>query len=268
MISGWHADVSSRASSPCRTVTAIALLVTTLAVGCTSATSNMPAPTTTTARPASSSTTLTGESTMSPSGPPATLTSESAAVTCDDPTAMRGTADVDGDGADDTITYAAGSRALVVCTANGAVSWLPWYGMGEAFALADIEPDGRTEVFFGGTTASAAGTDVATWEDGRLVAVTAPDGSRLGLWHGFGTWDEQAQRPAVYDEWGCEDVDDDGTRELVTAHAELTDAGQYDVTIIAYRIDETVATEVHRSMATATTVGDQADPILDRGCLT
>lgn len=251
-----------------RSATVAAGCAAVLAGGCTSAATNVSSES---PRPVSASESLPSPTAAAVDASTTSPVSTSGTVdtlACDDPAVVQGRADIDGDGVDDTLAYVAADMQLVACTGSGETDRLAWSGMGEAFTLADIEPDGRTEVFFGGTTVTAAGFDLATWRNGHLAAVTTGDGTRLGVWYGIQGWNDRTDRAVEYDEWGCQDVDDDGIRELVTAHAaEIGDDG-YTVTYMAYRLDGSTAIEVDRWAATVPAVGDGADALVDRSCST
>ncbi len=132
---------------------------------------------------------------------------------CTDPAAFS--ADVDGDDRSDRVyhLYLQGeSRGVVgVCTASGIYDEIE-AGAPEANGLMDLQPDGRDEILFGGTTVSAVILSIAVVEDGRLREVEFP--GSVSLVSGV---TQQSEGHWVSESWGCRDVDGDGAREVVTA---------------------------------------------------
>jgi hypothetical protein len=132
--------------------------------------------------------------------------------------------DVDGDGRRDTVylDWIEDRGAILgVCTASGQTDEIPSMGMGELLLATDVEPDGRDEILYGGTTISAWAVSVGIFIEGRVQEVLAPDGDvPLTLWDG--------QRfdldPETELSIGCEDGDSDGRRELV--QVTVRDEGQ------------------------------------------
>lgn len=132
---------------------------------------------------------------------------------CEAPGSSTLAADVDGDGREDVAYHLSldAGPVLGVCTAAGEVSERRGAGMTELFSVLDVEPDGRDELLYGGTSVSQGFLAVAVFLAGRLVEVrdgidplVLVDGSRF-----LGSTVE------VDEAWGCEDVDQDGARELV-----------------------------------------------------
>ncbi len=155
---------------------------------------------------------------------------------------------MDGDDRPDQVVYDPSMQELVVCTAAGHFEHLPWQGMGEVLEFGDVQPDGRQEVFFGGTTVSAAAADVATWHDGQLRAVTDASGERLTLWRGGrGEFDAVTGTFSEYRDWGCVDVAGDVARELLSGHA-VRQGDHYELMLTAYTIrgSRAVVVERHR----------------------
>ena len=151
-----------------------------------------------------------------PSAPSTAISSEAIAdgrSRCTDPGVFS--ADVDGDGRGDRVYHLylqnESRGVLGVCTASGIHDEIE-AGAPEANGVMDLQPDGREEILFGGTTVSAAVLSVAVIEDGRLREVEFPGSASLVS--GFtdaseGYWTSES--------WGCRDVDGDGAREVVTA---------------------------------------------------
>jgi hypothetical protein len=145
-----------------------------------------------------------------------TISSEATADSrsrCTDPGVFS--ADVDGDGRSDHVyhLYLQGeSRGVVgVCTASGIHDEIE-AGAPEANGVMDLQPDGRDEILFGGTTVSAAILSIAVVEDGRLREVEFPGSVSL-----ISGMTQQSEGSWMSESWGCRDVDGDGDREVVTA---------------------------------------------------
>lgn len=129
------------------------------------------------------------------------------------------TADVDGDGHRDLIwrgyvdrDAVNGTLVVGVCTANVSTN-VAVGGMGEGeFHTIDIDQDGRSEIVSGGTTVSQRISEVVVLDAGRLVSI--PD---LSVSDGPAQFTEIDGRsvPSVVEQWGCEDFDQNGTRDLV-----------------------------------------------------
>jgi photosystem II stability/assembly factor-like uncharacterized protein len=139
-------------------------------------------------------------------------------------------ADVDGDGRNDYVYHlylhepGGGRGALGVCTFAGEWSEID-AGSPEAGGVVDIEPDGRDELLFGGTTVSRAIECLAVFLHGQLRVVATRDGDLCVV---GGTGEASGE---IYSN-GCRDVDGDGVRELI--QVEVPRDGKW--TRRAYRI--------------------------------
>lgn len=139
-------------------------------------------------------------------------------------------ADVDGDGRADRVyeVFHGGRRWVGACTASGETDQVEYGANDSLFGATDVEPDGRDEVFAGGTTAYSAIVDLLTWRDGRLREAVGDDGNPLTLTSGILRRKSWA--------WGCEDAVDGGAREVVQVEASWSrEGGRWSKTV--YRID-------------------------------
>jgi hypothetical protein len=126
-------------------------------------------------------------------------------------------ADVDGDGRKDLVYHVViGYHAVLgVCTASGREDRTQGVGMAEVLNIIDVEPDGRDEIFYGGTTVSSAGGYVAVFVNGALHRVRLAGGPPLVWEDGLGpVFLVHNNRPAGA-AYGCEDTNHDGRDELV-----------------------------------------------------
>jgi hypothetical protein len=146
--------------------------------------------------------------------------------------------DVDGDGRRDFAyhAYVNGEPQLGVCTASGSEDVLPGSGMTEEFGWVDLEPDGREELLYGGTTVSAGFENVAVFLNGQLVEVRTSDGEMLTL--ASGVFDEEDLA------WGCEDHDGDGIREFVQVTVSADSRGTRQLHRVWYRLKGASAVQV------------------------
>lgn len=150
--------------------------------------------------------------------------------------------DIDGNGVDDLAVHVHAERAVVrVCLDDGTVEG--GLGMAETLELVDVDRDGQVVVYYGATTGHAEGGHLAVWHDGQLRQITRHDGSPLLLERGgAGTFDDDAGTWSEYHGWGCDDLDDDGARELVTAHTVESGDG-YQTAFTGYTLNGATAVE-------------------------
>jgi hypothetical protein len=192
-----------------------------------------------------------------PASAPSTATSSEAIADsrsrCTDPDFS---ADVDGDGRSDRVYHLylqdESRGVLGVCTASGIHDEIE-AGAPEANGVMDLQPDGRDEILFGGTTVSAVILSIAVFEDGRLREVEFPAGSLAsGLTDASeGHWTSES--------WGCRDVDGDGAREVVTAEFRWSrDGGSWIGR--AYRLEGTKAMLVQERRGDVQGPLDTAEP--------
>lgn len=138
-------------------------------------------------------------------------------------------ADLDGDRRDDRVYRvgahpAADSRFAEIqeweprigaCTASGVNDEIPVKGQGEVFRVGDLDGDGRSEVWAGGTSGAAGHANVYRLVRDRLRVVMFGR-YELELTGGYQGSDPQ-QRVSV---WGCSDVAGDSRREVVVVTTE------------------------------------------------
>lgn len=130
---------------------------------------------------------------------------------------------------------------LGVCTADGRVDELPTSGMAEELRVLDLQPDGRDEVLFRGTSCCAVFLYMAVVENGRIREVSLANGEPLRLVEGVETEPESSS--PVSRAIGCLDVDDDGRREIIQATVTSTN-GVLDWTTRAFALNEATAVRV------------------------
>lgn len=154
-------------------------------------------------------------------------------------------ADADGDGRVDFVFHewlgppnAKGGAVLGVCTADGRFDRRPGAGQAEVLEIADVEGDGRDEIFYGGTSASARIMSIAVFRGGALERVRARGGEVLLLLDGLG---EGPSAGAV----GCEDRAGDKATELVQVRVRPL-ARRYRWTRRSYDIKGRTAVVVRR----------------------
>jgi hypothetical protein len=142
-------------------------------------------------------------------------------ATREDPCAHGVTGDFNGDGKLDRAFHDRASLSnepssadeihVGVCLTGGRSSELDG-SEGTVFRILDIEPDGRDEIWYGGTTAGGAAGDVAVIDHGILVRVQTEFAGALTLsdhwFDGFSAF-------------GCGDFDGDGVRELNVVKSDL-----------------------------------------------
>lgn len=144
-------------------------------------------------------------------------------------------ADIDGDGVSDQIVHKFNEEAVLqVCLADGSKDSMPGLGMAEFIEVADIQGDGRSEIFFGATTAALLAVHIAVWHEGRLRAVELEDGRHLELRRGSLSFDAARNQPESLATWGCEDLDGDGVDELVSAEWRENSGSAPVVTVMGY----------------------------------
>jgi hypothetical protein len=165
-------------------------------------------------------------------------------------------AEVDGDGLSDRVSFtylAPRGAVLTVCTAAGAVAELKAPGMGEWLAVADVEPDGRAEMFPGGTTAFSLLMDVMVFLDDGLHYVELADGQPLQL---ASRRDLRSEQLGPGKSVGCLDADGDGVRELLDlSYWEEGDSVRWNR--VAYRLEGVWALEVRVDQGTFKLPEDQ-----------
>ncbi|MDQ3962489.1 MAG: hypothetical protein M3277_01005 [Actinomycetota bacterium] len=148
---------------------------------------------------------------------------------------------VDGDDLPDLLFHdwldrSEGGRArLGVCTGAGAHDRIDGGGMSETLFVHDVDEDGSDEIFFGGTTVSAEYVAVARFIDGRLIEVRPRGGGALTLVRGL-DFVRLSLIPAGAS-FGCDDVDDDGTRDLVSATVVSATGGRLRWHLVGYALD-------------------------------
>jgi hypothetical protein len=151
-------------------------------------------------------------------------------------------ADVDGDGRRDRVYQRStplGRIKIGICTARGATDEVAVGGMGEVFGVMDIEPDGRWDIYGGGTGMTSVGVTPITFYDGRLRLVHH-DGQEL--WLTEDSYPEHRQRHG----YGCEDLTGDGQNELVQV---TLDYRSGTVTRTGYDLQGAHAEEVARQVS-------------------
>lgn len=130
-------------------------------------------------------------------------------------------ADLDGDGLQDLVfhDWIGDGPVLGVCTGDGKTDSLPGEGMSELLAVGDVQPDGRDEIFYGGTSAIAGYWSLAVFLYGKLRPVRLPNGLEFFVVEGI-EGGELGSAPTS-SAWGCEDTGRDGRREVVQVTVEL-----------------------------------------------
>jgi hypothetical protein len=88
---------------------------------------------------------------------------------------------------------------LGVCTGDGRTDRMAGSGMTELLQIIDVQRDGRDEIFYGGTTATARYFDVAVFRRGKLRRVLRPKGRGLALVYTAHCNDRWYPRYEVYD---------------------------------------------------------------------
>jgi hypothetical protein len=159
-------------------------------------------------------------------------------------------ADVDGDGGEELVLLewdAARDEAVLSVCSPYVKTDVTVGGMAEYLEAVDINEDGRAELLAGGTTVSATLATVYVLDDDRLVPVTLPDGTELGVAEGMN------DGPAF--EWTCDDVNKDGTRDLVVR--ERVDGAHWRVRGIA--LDGAKATVLSDEVIERSTSVDDLD---------
>lgn len=165
--------------------------------------------------------------------------------------------DIDGDGREDHVSsrWASATKDswLDVCVGGRKLITRDMLGAtAEAGTpLVDVEPDGKKEIFYGGTTISSAIFSVLVLQGGGLKIVRRTPGDPL--------YDE------VYDELtvesgvgpprrgfaiGCEDVDGDGARELIQVTVTKTGPGVARYIKDAYQLQGVRAKVIDRNRGT------------------
>jgi hypothetical protein len=174
-------------------------------------------------------------------------------------------ADVDGDGRSDRIRleYTAQGPRITVCTAAAGITTLAGVGQGEVFDVVVVPDRPAALVEYGATTALAAYSFLASWQDGALVTVTGPDGAPLELARGATalTGGDEEPRVAEAASWGCVDGDGDGSVEIATVRAtrrplagDTTSSrsprpeSEWEVATVGYRLDGARAVEMWRDL--------------------
>jgi hypothetical protein len=174
---------------------------------------------------------------------------------CADPTTFA--ADVDGDGRSDRVYHLylhdESRGVLGVCTASEVHDEIQ-AGAPEANGLMDLEPDGRDEILFGGTTVSAVVLSIAVLEDGRLREVEFP--GSVSLVRGVSM---ESEGHWISESWGCRDVDGDRVREVVTAEFRWGRDGGHWVGR-AYRVAGTKAALIQERRGDVAGPFDTAEP--------
>jgi hypothetical protein len=115
----------------------------------------------------------------------------------------------------------------------------------------DIEPDGRAEILYGGTTVSKSLQKVAVFLDDKLTNVS------LGgeEWEIVEGWSAVAATRYVY---GCGNVDDSPQRELLSVEIKWRDDGSATWTRIAYHVEGAQAVVVLENHGTLSRVDQEA----------
>lgn len=122
-------------------------------------------------------------------------------------------ADVDGDGREDQVfhSWVKGQALVGVCTAAGKKDSRPGLGMSELLQIIDFDGDGRDEIFFGSTGITIGSYEVTRFLRGRLRLVRGPlGGEPMVVRQGAEFTNRMVGRA-----FGCEDIDEDGTANLV-----------------------------------------------------
>ncbi len=179
--------------------------------------------------------------TSAPTTAPTTAVDATDDPRCEDPGVQS--ADVDGDGTDDRVLHIfAGSDAVLrLCASSVGYQELPGLGQAQHLDLADIEQDGRVEIFYGATSAGFLGVQLAVVVDGSLSPVS-DSGEPLVLYDGYPDGLEGARH-----DFGC-GPSSDGGRTLFTKRYDFA-AGTFDSS--EWAIDGTVATLVSTGVGQA-----------------
>lgn len=151
------------------------------------------------------------------------------AARCDSSTEAKD--DFDGDGRPDRLVVFDRYSDVVedevewirVCTAAGDVDEREIGFETTVTGVIDIEPDGRHEMVSSGTTAYSQRVAIVVFADGALSEASYRDEPYL-FEEGLLAPSSGNSPPPEFNAWtwGCADVNDDGTRELVQAHAHRT----------------------------------------------
>ena len=207
------------AAASCGTTSQTSTSDTTDSVGVTTSTTVVDAGTSTTTASETTATTSPSTETTISTDVGVDATSD---PRCDDPAAV--TADIDGDGTPDRVIhlFVDGAAALRLCASAVGYQELPGLGMAEQLVVIDIDEDGTSDVLYGATTAGSAGYQVAVVHNGVLATVTAPGGDAFLIEDGFPEGFPPAGPRYAF---GCDDRNEDGTRDLVTMTATANPTG-------------------------------------------
>ena len=92
------------------------------------------------------------------------------------------------------------------------------------------------------------------------------DGTRLQLWRGgVSGWDDRASQWSEFRDWDCVDVDDDGTREVVTATG-WAQGDFYDVEESIYRMRDGTAVLVDERSSRVPIEADEYPDLIAGAC--
>ncbi len=108
-------------------------------------------------------------------------------------------------------SWVKGQALVGVCTAAGEKDSRPGLGMSELLSIIDLDGDGKDEVFFGATGITSGAYEIARFLGGRLRLVRGPIGREPMMVREGAEIDHRIIGRA----FGCEDLDEDGTANLV-----------------------------------------------------
>jgi hypothetical protein len=149
-------------------------------------------------------------------------------------------ADVDRDSRRDLVyhDWIRGAAVLGVCTGDGRTDRTAGSGMTELLQIIDVQRDGRDEIFYGGTTATARYFDVAVFRRGNLRRILHPKGKPLALVEGIKIATRDGAERRIGKAFGCQDTVGDRTREVVQSNAwrKTKSSGRFRWRRVSFRV--------------------------------
>ena len=145
--------------------------------------------------------------------------------------------------------YLRSGARLGVCTGSGKNDRIQGSGQTELLALIDVEPDGRHEILFGGTTMSAEGYDAAVFRRGRLARVRASNEDPQDPYDDFFVAQGEGLSPLrskqpIGSAFGCQNTVGGDAKELVQSAVFRAGKGRFRWLKVSYRLEGATATPV------------------------
>ena len=146
--------------------------------------------------------------------------------------------------------YLKSGPTLGVCTGSGKSDRIPGSGQTELLTLIDVEPDGRHEIFFGGTTVSASAYDVAVFRRGRMVKVrTSKEAARnpyddFFVAQGEGLSPLRSHKRPIGSAFGCQNTSGRRASELVRSAVFRAGEDKFGWLKVSHRLEGTKASLV------------------------